>query len=612
VSDRERSLFELAPDAYLVVDGERVRDANLAARDLLGDVVGQPLLTLFDDAGALVSAINSRDVRALELSRTRNNELRRYELALATNVAPGEHALILRDVTERRRHEDFAERYQLLSESANDIMLFVRRDGSILDANAAAAHAYKYSRDELRRLSIRELRAPATRDLVMGQMREAVTGGVLFETLHVRRDGTTFPVEVSSRPAVLGDEPVLVSIIRDLSERNAMQARLLQSDRMAAVGMLAAGVAHEINNPLAYAFTNLEVLARTLAKLRRALEECAAPPPAIDDLELAEQTLAIAREGSDRVRAIVRDLKTFSRADETISGPVDVRAVLDSCINMAAAEIRHRARLTRDYEDVPPVEASESRLAQVFLNLLVNAAQALEPARADSNHIHVSSRRTSEGDVLVEVRDNGPGIRPDLRARIFDPFVTTKPAGEGTGLGLFISREIVTALGGRIEIDSDPGQGTCMRVIMPATTKAITSSAPPRRVLPPGAPKRRLLVIDDEDSIGLSLRRALEDEMSVVIATSGREALALFEHDRNFDVVLCDIVMPDLDGLAVYRDVEATDPVLARKFVFMSGGALTAEARALVSQMQGRFIEKPFAVDDLRALLDRRMGTTVK
>ncbi len=614
VTSRDRSLFELAPDAYLVLRGGRIVDANLAARALFGDVVGKALGDVFDDVSALLAELSSSRelVSTYELVRTRDGEARRFAASLARNVSEGDHGIILRDVTARRRREQLWESYQLLSESAHDIVLFIRPDGRVVEANAAAAHAYGYSREELRRLNITDLRAPATRHVVTAQMMEAFTNGTLFETLHMRRDGTTFPCEVSSRAATLGDELVLVSIIRDLSERKAMQARLLQADRMAAVGMLAAGVAHEINNPLAYALTNLEVLGRTLSRLRRALEDREAPRAALDDLELAQQMLAIAREGSDRVRTIVRDLKTFSRADDAQARPVDVRAVLDSCINMAAAELRNRARLVRAYGDVPAVEASESRLAQVFLNLLVNAAQALDPERGDANEIHVVTATTEDGRVAIEVHDNGQGIQPELRARIFEPFVTTKASGEGTGLGLFISREIVHGLGGQITVDSEPGRGTCMRVVLPATTKTISSSTPPRRVPATAVRRRRLLVIDDEDSIGLSLRRALEDEMSVVIATGGREALALLEDDRAFDAVLCDIVMPEFDGLAVYRELEARDPELARRFVFMSGGALTSDARSLVSQMHGRFIEKPFAVEELQALLHRRMGTMTK
>jgi PAS domain S-box-containing protein len=384
LTDRDRSLFDAAPDAYLVLDGETVVDSNRAARQLLGDdLIGRSVMAIFEAHDPLCDAVKL-DGRAVgEIAR----QGRRYEFAIACKAIAGRHALIVRDVTEHRQREELWERYQLLSENAHDIVLFIRRDGAILEANEAAAHAYGYARDQFRRLNIRDLRAPSTRDVVPAQMAQAFESGVVFETLHMRSDGTTFPVEVSSRAAMIGSEPVLMSILRDVTERNAMQARLLHSDRMAAVGTLAAGVAHEINNPLAYAFTNLEVLERRLQRIRAALID----PPAnvVSDLDVADSALAVAREGADRVRAIVRDLKTFSRADDAARGPLDVRTVLDSCVNMAAAELRHRARLVRDYGDVPPIEASESRLAQVFLNLLVNAAQAVDPARAATNEIRL-------------------------------------------------------------------------------------------------------------------------------------------------------------------------------------------------------------------------------
>jgi signal transduction histidine kinase/CheY-like chemotaxis protein len=427
----------------------------------------------------------------------------------------------------------------------------------------------------------------------------------VFETLHMRRDGTTFPVEVSSQAAMIGTEPVLMSILRDLTERNAMQARLVHSDRMAAVGTLAAGVAHEINNPLAYAFTNLEVLERKLERISASWND--PPSSVVADLDVAKNALSIAREGANRVRAIVRDLKTFSRIDDVDRGPIDVRAVLDSCVNMAAAELRYRARLIRDYSEVPLVEASESRIAQVFLNLLVNAAQAVDPNRASHNEIRLIVSSPDPAAVVIEIIDNGPGIPEELRARIFDPFVTTK--GEGTGLGLFISREIVVALGGSIEVNSALGRGTRMRVVLPAAAERLVSVPPARQSPAPNSPRIRVLVIDDEDSIGISLRRALEGEVTVVVTTSGLEALELLERDRTFDAIVCDVVMPEMDGVAVYDRVRALYPTLAERFLFMTGGALSTETRAFLSSMQSRVIEKPFSTDDLRDKLRRTRRT---
>jgi PAS domain S-box-containing protein len=599
-----RGIFERAIDALLVVADGVITDANAAAAELLGEGAGALVAVSVDRVlgpGA-AEIFTATGPQRGELSYQRGDRSLRLDWALSRDVAPGKHLLTLRDVTERSRREELWERYQLLSENAHDIVLFIRDNGTILEANEAAAHAYGYSREELSGLSVSKLRAPSTRDSVPQQMAEAFARGVVFETFHQRRDGSTFPVEVSSRTAAIGSEPVLLSIIRDLTERNQMQARLLQADRMAAVGTLAAGVAHEINNPLAYAITNLEVLERTLRRI-----ESGSPEVLAAEIDSARQMLDIAREGVGRVRAIVRDLKTFSRADDLQRGPVDVRVVLDSCINMATAELRHRARIVRRYDEVPLVLASESRLAQVFLNLLVNAAQAFEHGSPDRNEIRVATSTDEEGQVLVEVADNGAGIPPALQARIFDPFVTTKPLGEGTGLGLFISREIVSGLGGSIRAESDVGVGTRLCVTLPAAA-ATTPSAPPRRSPPPSARPARVLVIDDEDSIGTSVRRALEGESRVVVATSGREALALLEHDRAFDVILCDVIMPDLDGIAVHAEMVARDPELAKRFVFMTGGVLTSETRQFLASIPGRLLEKPFAIDDLRELLRRKVS----
>src|SRR4029079_12566875 len=186
--------------------------------------------------------------------------------------------------------------------------------------------------------------------------------------------------------------------------------------------------------------------------------------PAPDE---AGEGLAEARQGAERVRNIVRDLRVFARGDEEQSGPVALRRVLDSSINIAWNEIRHRARLVKDYGDTPMVEANESRLGQVFLNLLLNAAHAISEGETERNEIRVSTRTDGRGHAIIEIRDTGGGIPPDIRDRIFDPFFTTKAAGEGTGLGLWICSGILSALGGEISVDSDVGRGSTFRVMLP-------------------------------------------------------------------------------------------------------------------------------------------------
>ncbi len=260
----------------------------------------------------------------------------------------------------------------------------------------------------------------------------------------------------------------LVGSILDITARKRAEAALRESearlalaDRLSSLGTLAAGVAHEINNPLAYVMANLEFARRDIY--------CGASP------ELA-QALADAADGAARVCRIVQDLKGFARADED-RAEVDVAHVLRSTANLARAEVRRRGRLVVDLpQALPMVPANASRLAQVFLNLLVNAAQALPEGDPDRHEVRLRAR-VAGGQIVVEVEDTGAGIDPDIQGRIFDPFFTTKPVGIGTGLGLAISHRIVADLGGVIDVWSTPGEGATFRVSLPIAGAAAGSAA---------------------------------------------------------------------------------------------------------------------------------------
>jgi len=281
---------------------------------------------------------------------------------------------------------------------------------------------------------------------------------------------------------------------------------------------------------------------------------------------------------------------------------------MDASINLAWNEIRHRARLVKEYGDVPPVLANEARLGQVFLNILVNAAQALEVGDAAQNVIRVRATTEGEGQVVVQVSDTGPGISPEILDRIFDPFFTTKPVGLGTGLGLWICQGIVTSLGGQITAESRPGEGATFRVVLPSATsveQVATPEATARSVAPD--PRRlELLVVDDEIAIGRTLAIALADEFEVATATSGRAALAVLAGEQRFDVVLCDLMMPDVSGMDVHERVAWERPELAQRFVFVTGGAFTERARKFVDEVGLPVIEKPFDLTKLPALLRER------
>jgi signal transduction histidine kinase/CheY-like chemotaxis protein len=427
----------------------------------------------------------------------------------------------------------------------------------------------------------------------------------------LRESGEVVHAEVVSMLIDYDERPHVIAFARDLTQRKKMEARLLLSDRMVSIGTLAAGVAHEINNPLSYLMANIDMVgARLLPELVKR-SACDDVVGMTEELERAIEMLDVAREGAARVRDIVRDLRTFTRGDdEERRGPVDVRRVLDAAIAMAWNEIRHRARLVKQYDEVPLVCANEARIGQVFLNLLVNAAQALPVGLAGENEIRV--RITSEeGDrVVVTVTDTGPGIPPDILGRIFDPFFTTKPVGVGTGLGLWICQGIVTSVEGQIAVTSPPGEGATFRVSLPASTVDVVAHHPSQPPSAAAESKLRLLVVDDEVAIGRTVSTALTDGFEITTATSGREALERIGGDSAYDVVLCDLMMPDVTGMDLYERVAENWPTLARAFVFITGGAFTERARAFVDRVDLPVVEKPFEPQALSALLRSRARKT--
>lgn len=389
-------------------------------------------------------------------------------------------------------------------------------------------------------------------------------------------------------------ERAIADSARRASERQDMESRLAFADRMASVGTLTAGVAHELNNPLMYVLSNLRLT-------REEIE-------AIDETEWSErvkQQLEEAIHGALRMQDIVRDLKTFSRVDDDPRSNVDVRMVLESSINICWNEIRHKASLQRDFGPTPAVHVNESRLGQVFLNLLINASQAMPDREVSSNRITVRTGTDAEGWAVVEVEDNGTGIEPERISRVFEPFFTTKAVSEGTGLGLSICRSIVHDAGGTIEVESEPGRGTRFVVKLPASA---TSHAAQETQAPPMAAtgvRARVVVVDDEPLVGRSIRRALR-EHEVEIYSSGEEAIRRLCSDEPVDVVFCDLMMPEVSGMEVYGRVFEQRPQTASRFVFMTGGAFTPQAREFLKATTLACLEKPFELRQIRDLVRER------
>ena len=393
-----------------------------------------------------------------------------------------------------------------------------------------------------------------------------------------------------------------LATIFDVTEHRRLQEQLMVSDRMASVGILAAGVAHEINNPLAAVLTNLHMALECIPTL--SLNEKSEK----DRVELVEE-LRDAMEASERLRDIVRDLKIFSRTPETSMGPVDIQRILESALRMAWNELKHRARVVRAYQSVPLVHGDESRLGQVFLNLIVNAVHALEEGRADNNTITISTAVDPRGRVAVEIRDTGAGMSQEVLSHLFTPFYTTKPVGLGTGLGLSICHRIVQALGGEITVESEAGKGSAFRVFLPPSEATSTVLRTSRVRRPIAALSARVLAIDDEPIVGAALKRVMGKDNDVVTETSARRALQRIRAGEHFDLILCDLMMPDMTGVDFYNELHAFAPERAADIVFMTGGAFTPKARTFLDTVSNERLEKPFDMVTLKNLVQEHLLT---
>jgi nitrogen-specific signal transduction histidine kinase/CheY-like chemotaxis protein len=385
----------------------------------------------------------------------------------------------------------------------------------------------------------------------------------------------------------------VVLAFRDVTAQKELQDQLLLSDRMVSLGTLAAGVAHEINNPLAALIGNLDVLMSELSRPREGVL-----PASVDDV------LHDIREAAEQVRLIVKDLKLFSRGDEESRGPVDVQRLLDSSARLARNEVRHRARLIKDWHAVPAVIANEARLGEVFVNLIVNAAQAIPEGRADDNEIRLCTRVADRGRVAIEIRDTGVGIPPEILGRIFDPFFTTKPIGVGTGLGLSICHRIVAELGGDIIVESARGRGTCFRVLLPAADAGRAASNLPAARQERKGRRASLLVIDDEALVRAFIARALADEHDITVEACAEDGLQRIENGQRFDAILCDVMMPQMTGIEFYQVLSVIEPEQAARIGFITGGAFTGGTQRFLDSTPNQKLEKPFRIDRLLSFVD--------
>lgn len=366
------------------------------------------------------------------------------------------------------------------------------------------------------------------------------------------------------------------------------QQRQVESERLAVIGQMTAGLAHELNTPVSYLLANLHVLKRGLAALP-SNETTAEWQSMVDDCT----------EGAERIRRTVKDLRLFGRGGADSLQSTDLNALVDSVLGLMRAELVRSARLERHTGSLPTIDGHPGRLAQALLQLLRNAVQAVEFTQGD-RLVEVTTGMVS-GRALVRIRDRGVGMSPQVLARAFEPFFSTRPAGQGVGLGLSMAMDVVRHHGGELRLTSRPGEGSTVEVLLPVREATSVSKTAP-------GPRRRILVIDEDRTVLQAVSRLIGRRHEVVTAQGGRQALELLGDDDAFDLILCDLNMPDLSGPDVFDELARSRPELLPRFAVLTGGALDERQEALVDRLGSRVLDKPFEQAALESLLSSAPG----
>jgi PAS domain S-box-containing protein len=483
-------------------------------------------------------------------------------------------------------------------------------DGYLKRLNASWTRTLGWSAEELMSRPSVEFVHPDDRDATLDARQRLKNGASMGPLInrYLCKDGSYRWFEWRSVADV--ERRLVYAAARDITEQKVAEQHLLQArelqeklqrqlifaDRMASVGTLAAGVAHEINNPLSFVTANASMMVDRLETLH-------ARGPSTATRELKEMATDV-ESGAQRIKKIVHGLKTFSRAEDERLSVIEVRPVLELAITMTSNEFRHRARLVTSYGNLPLVLADDARLGQVFINLLINAAQALPEGDSAANEIRVTTDVDARGCAVIEVSDTGAGIPAAMVDRIFDPFFTTKPVGIGTGLGLSICHNIVASMRGEISVTSVEGRGTTFRIVIPGAAAAPAIANAVATPLNQPASRVTVLVVDDEPAIGTVLCRVLS-EHEVTAVTTARKALELLASGRNFDVVFSDLMMPEMSGMDFHDELTRRYPAVAQRVVFVSGGAFTPAAASFLERVANERIDKPFHPQRVRELVRR-------
>lgn len=472
--------------------------------------------------------------------------------------------------------------------------LFIYRDGKIRYANEKLAAILNCDPSEVVGKEIFQFVHSSSHELVKSRVADLHNNPGKInphaEFTMIRKGcSEPFVVECTSMNTMFEGERSVLVAMRDLTDRKKLQMKLMQNDRLISLGQLAAGVGHEINNPLCSLLLKLELLQEAQQSMTSAE---------------AAKCISEIKEGLERIKYITNDLKTLARnRDEDLLSNIDVNRVVKATVNMTRNEIEHRARLVFEPGEVAPVHANEARLSQVFLNILINALQSIEPGRAEENEISVRTKRSND-HVIIEIRDSGSGIPDEIKDRMFQPFQTTKPVGQGTGLGLSICDSIIRKYNGTIDCESINGKGSIFRIVLPVSVveeakRPHAEAAKPGSSVKTEKAGRRVLIVDDDKEVLGMFHSIVARNFEATSFTDSREAINVIAGGQKFDCIVCDLMMPNLGGMEFYQKLKQISPEHCNRIIFVTGGSFSSVTDQFLRTPGIVIMEKPISFREL-------------
>jgi len=488
------------------------------------------------------------------------------------------------------------QRYRSIMENATCGIFIIDQSGIISELNLEAEKIFGGQHNQMIGTDFKNFVLPSDQAYVDVQMKKMPIKKIIgpYEGRIQRPDGNIRDVEFSAVHVANNEEKFIFAIINDITERNKLQSQKILADKLATVGTLTAGIIHEINNPMTFILSNLNYINEHLKTIKSDNIEQNKLISTLND-RIIEST-----DGAEKIREIVHNFKGFARVDQGELTWTNIHDVLNDAINMASSQFKNHASFEKNFAaDLPLLLLSSSKLHQVFINMLINAGQSMDGDDLHKNIIRVKTYVEND-QVCIEINDTGKGISPETIVKIFDPFFTTKPVGIGTGLGLSICYEIIHAIGGQIQVKSELGKGTTFSIYLPINLITERRRRRPTITDTKEITGKRILIVDDEPALLNLLERILGNDNQITKAQGGRAAFNLLAKDsEQFDVIVSDLNMPDINGVELFQYITVNNPKLARHMIFSTGGSYTASMTEFLSSMKNPCLEKPFTREQL-------------